>query len=90
MDQPPAPAISELFAFITDEATAIQPAGEGIVAIRQRGELTPLVGATMARVDQLRPLAKMVSEMRGVRITLVRFSVREDLETILPAGSGGA
>jgi hypothetical protein len=42
----------------------------------------PMVGADMKRVDDLRPLAQKIAREMGKKITLVRFTQREELEEI--------
>jgi hypothetical protein len=61
-----------------------------VVASRIGGEWMPLVGADRARVDSMRPLAQQVADISGCKITLLRFSVREELETLMPVVSGRA
>lgn len=43
---------------------------------------TALVGADMARVDSLRPIARAIATASGQRIDLVEFSQRRQLEII--------
>lgn len=81
------PKVSELFAFVAEEKDADD---EGIVGmLLPTGMWMPLVGADMARVDSLRPIAKHIAKTSGQKIKLLRFSVREELETILPELEGG-
>ncbi len=75
------PKIEALFAFISvDEG----PEDEGIVAARMGNMWMPLVGADMDRIDSLRPLAESVARLTGKKIVMAKFSVREDMEEILP------
>lgn len=46
------------------------------------GLVIPLVCSDKARVDSLRGLAKQMAEQSGVKITLCRFYMREELEVI--------
>jgi hypothetical protein len=71
--------INEMYAFICDE-----PDGEGIPAVSMGPMMMPLVGADMTRIDSLREHAQLVADQSGRKITLVKFSVREELGTILP------
>lgn len=72
--------IDEMFVFIASDSD-----GEGIPAFSTpSGLMMPLVCADKARVDSLRERAKQMAKQSGNRITLVRFSVREDLEVIEP------
>ncbi len=76
------PIITELFAFIATEA----PGEEGITAMQNGGMFMPLIGADAARVDSLRERAQVVANTSGMVVTLARFTVREDLEEIVPQG----
>ncbi len=71
--------IDQMYAFIVldDDNT------EGIPAFESRsGTMVPMVGADMAMIERLRPLAlRMAREMKK-KITLVRFTNREVLEEI--------
>ena len=73
------PKIEQIFAFISlDEG----PEDEGVIAWKIGDSWIPLVGADMARIDSLRPMAKKIAEITGKRIVLSKFSRREDLEEI--------
>jgi hypothetical protein len=75
------PKIEQLFAFIAHEDE--DPDDEGVVGVRMGGgDWMPLVGADPARVDALRPLAKMVARITGKRIVLALFKNRNNLEVI--------
>ena len=78
------PRIKEMYAFIVEDTG---PDDEGVVAIpsisREHAPIwVPLVGADMARVDSLRPLAEDIGRQSGKKVTLVHFSNRRDLEII--------
>lgn len=77
--------ITELYAFI-----ATEDMGEGLAAVQLASMMMPLIGADAARVASLRQMAQKVVNETGLPLTLARFSVREDLETILPAGAAAA
>ena len=79
------PRIAEMYAFVVEDSG---PDDEGVIGIQtglgddgQRLWL-PLVGADMARVNSLRPIAQGIGRQIGKRVTLVHFSNREDLEVI--------
>lgn len=74
--------IDELFAFVSVDKDGT----EGVCAAFVRGVWMPLVGADMARVDSLRPIASVVAEESGMTIRLIRFCKREELETITANG----
>jgi hypothetical protein len=42
----------------------------------------PLIAGDKVRLDILREAAKNIARQTGVKITLARFTVREDLEVI--------
>ncbi len=72
--------INEMFAFILlDEDNT-----EGIPAFNAGGLAMPLVGADMARIDSLRHIAESLARDTNKKITLAKFSHREDLEVIEP------
>lgn len=70
--------ITEIYAFI-----AVGPDGdEGVCGFQSAGTFMPMVCADQARVDSLRPVAVSLAAITGARITLAKFSVREDMEVI--------
>lgn len=72
--------IDEMFAFV-----AIDKTGEGVMGFMgPSGQWFPMVGADMARVDQLRPMAQEIARTSGKEIKLLKFSKREELEVIKP------
>ena len=74
------PVIGQMFAFIAEDSG---PTDEGIVAFTTPGGMAmPMVGADMARVDFLRPIAREIAKKTGRKITLVLFNNRIDLEVI--------
>lgn len=71
--------ITELWAFIAvgddDE--------EGVIGAKMpNGSWLPFVMADNRRLEQLRPMAEDIAEASGKTVRLVRFSVREDIETL--------
>ena len=72
--------IKEMFAFV-----AVDNGDEGVCGASLPGiGFTALVGADMARIDSLRPIARDIAMATGREIKLVKFSVREELGTINP------
>jgi hypothetical protein len=70
--------ISHVYLFI-----AVDPNGnESVPAVSEGDVFMPLVATEPARVNDLREIARRLSRESGERITLCRFSVREDLEVI--------
>ena len=73
--------IEQMYAFVVvdDDGT------EGIPATRGPGGLAmPLVGADMKRVESLKPIVRDMARQLDKPITLCRFEVRTELETIEP------
>ena len=73
------PRIEEMFAFVAEDSG---PDDEGIVGMNTGAGWMPLVGADMARVESLRPIARTIAAETEVRIKLLRFTQREDLGDI--------
>jgi hypothetical protein len=71
--------IDEIYAFIASDEN-----GEGLPAIQHGNMMLPMVCADKARVDSLREKARMLARESGNKITLCRFSVREEMEVIEP------
>lgn len=72
--------ITEMFAFI-----AVDETGEGVLAVQTSdGMMMPLVGADLARIDSLRPIAQQLATAHNQTIKLIKFTVREELEVIRP------
>ena len=79
------PRIEELYAFVCEDTG---PDDEGVIGIQtgpgddgQRLWL-PLVGADMARVNSLRPIAQGIGRQIGKKVTLAHFDNRQDIEVI--------
>lgn len=76
------PKITELFAFIAEDG----PEDEGIVAMKVGDMMMPMVGADMERVESLREIAVHIGKIYNQKIILAKFTVRTDLEEIMPSG----
>lgn len=63
---------------------AIDPddGNEGIIGERVMGNWMPFIGADEPRIRSLRPIVDNIMKDTPMTVKLVRFSVREDLETI--------
>lgn len=59
---------------------------EGVPAFQLGGSWMPLVAADATRLEQLRPLAQRIADETGRELTLAKFTVRMNVETIKPAG----
>lgn len=79
------PKIDQMYAFIIEDTG---PDDEGVIAFESKSETTgesvwlPLVGADMARINSLRPLAKGIGKQIDHKVMLVRFTNRENLEVL--------
>jgi hypothetical protein len=74
------PLIEEMYAFISYDKDNND---EGICAFQSSyGVWIPMVGANMARVESLKPMAKQIANMTGKKIKICKFSTREVLEII--------
>jgi len=78
------PKIRALYAYLSHEKG--DPDDEGVTAFMPglSGQWMPMVGADKERMESLRPIAQGLANESGQKITLVKFSVRTDLETIEP------
>ena len=70
------PKITTIWAFIAADK---DPDDEGLVAGRVGSQWMPLVGADMARVESLKPIARSIAKVTGKKITLAKFEVRTDV-----------
>lgn len=86
-DVPPDPnapkLIGEMFAFISRD----DKGDEGLTGARTPVGWVALVGADMARVEDIKAKALPALLKAGQSIVLARFSVRDDLEFFEPDGS---
>lgn len=73
--------IDEMYAFIQLDPTDNT---EGVIAFMSGSGWMPMVGADMERVKFLRPMAKRVASDTGAPVTLIKLSVREEVEVISP------
>jgi len=75
--------IEEMFAFVAEDED-----GEGIMGFKMPGggTLMPMVGADMARVKSLYPIAEHVSKLTGKSFRVLKFSTREDITDDIKKG----
>ena len=78
------PRIEKMFAFIAEG----KPEDEGVIATLTPQGWLPLVGADMARVESLRPIAQRVARAAGKTVKLVVFETRREMEVIKEVRSG--
>lgn len=77
------PKIETMYAYISH---GDGPDDEGVTACRFGHQWAPMVGADRERMDSLRQVAQEMANSARQKITLAKFTVRTDLETIEPAG----
>lgn len=71
--------ITELFAFVAVD----HDGDEGVIGFRHpSGDWLPLVGADMERIESLKPFAMKTAAASGKPVKLLRFKVREEIETL--------
>ena len=73
------PRIEEMYAFVAEDKG---PDDEGIVGMNTGSGWMPMVGADMKRVDDLRPIALSLAHGLGIKVKLLHFTKREELEVI--------
>ena len=73
------PRIKEIFAFVAEDSG---PDDEGITAMPVGHFWMPMVGADMARVNSLRPVAAKIARRTRKPIKILRFTNRVELEVI--------
>ena len=74
------PRIDEMYAFISYDK---DDNDEGLTALHGGyGVWMPMVGADMARVESLKPIAKEIAAITGKKIKICKFSTREVIEEI--------
>jgi hypothetical protein len=69
--------IEQVWAYVS-----VDPDGdEGVcgAAIGPEGSWLPLIGSDETRIKQLMPLAQEIMAVTGMRIKLIKLSVREDI-----------
>ncbi len=78
------PKIEAMYAYIAHEKG--DPDDEGVTAFLPgpSAQWMPMVGDDEKLMASLRPIAQELANASGQTITLVKFSVRTDLETIDP------
>jgi hypothetical protein len=73
--------IEQMYAFVVLDKDNT----EGVPAFTGAdGTHYPMMGADMAMVEKLKPMATVIAKQMGVKVTLCRFEVRTELETIEP------
>lgn len=75
------PVIKTMYAFIMADSG---PDDEGVVAFMSGVTWMPMVGADLARIALLRPMAEKLAKEAGKPIRLVNFTSRVEVEVIEP------
>jgi hypothetical protein len=77
----PALRVESIYAFLS-----VDPADgtEGIVGFQTNDGLVPMVGADMAMIRKLQPVAQRIAAKSGRPITVVNFSGRTEVKVIAP------
>ena len=70
----------EIWAFMSVD----QDDDEGLIGVMRDGAWLPFVATDLTRVDLLREMAKQVATETNQKVNVVRFTVRENMEEILP------
>lgn len=70
------PRIEEMYAFVAEDSG---PDDEGLIGMNTGSGWMPLVGADMARVESLKPIAREIAEATGKKIKILHFTQREEL-----------
>ncbi|KKL06120.1 hypothetical protein LCGC14_2599210 [marine sediment metagenome] len=82
------PKIEAMYVYIAHEKGDSDD--EGLCAFKvpamgfEKEQWIPMVGADEARMMSLKEKAQEIANSTGQKITLVKFSVRTELETIIP------
>ena len=72
------PRIESIYAFVAEDSG---PDDEGIVGTYSAQGWLPLVGADMARVESLKPIARTIAEQSGKTVKLLHFEKRREVES---------
>ncbi len=70
--------IERIFAFIAKD----DQGNEGVCGFQSDMGWMAMVGADQAMIDKLKPMARSIAKSSGKTITICRFSIREEIETI--------
>ncbi len=82
------PKIDRLWAFIVETEPNDEAVISGPAMIEGSNEVTrlPLMSPDMSRIDWIRPTAQHFADQYGTPVKLALFSVRTDVETLMPHG----
>lgn len=71
--------IDEILAYIAKDPS---DGTEGIISVISESGPLPMVGADREKMLFHRPLALEIAKKKGIKVTLLRFSKREELEVL--------
>jgi hypothetical protein len=73
------PKITAVWAVVS-----VDPAdgNEGVAAAEVAGIMMPLIAADEKRLDMIIPIAKAIKASTGIKLKLVKFTTREEVEEI--------
>jgi hypothetical protein len=75
------PKIDVLYAYISVDKDEND---EGVIAIISQGQLVPLIGADLKRMESYRPYAEILSKKNGKKIRFVKFEKRTEISVMEP------
>jgi hypothetical protein len=73
--------INELWAWVSVDA---EDQNEGIITLGSSMGPLPMIGADKERMLSMRQLAGQAAKNSGIQVKLIRFTTREDIETLGP------
>ena len=73
------PKIEQIYAFIAEDTG---PDDEGVTGFATGMGWMPMVGADIDRIESLKPIAQQIAKSTGKKIKLIKFTNREEVETI--------
>lgn len=73
------PRIESMYAFVAEDSG---PDDEGVIGMNTAHGWMPLVGADMARVESLKPIARDIARQIRKPVKLLYFETRKDVEVI--------
>jgi hypothetical protein len=73
------PRINEVWAFLSIDP---KDSNEGVMATRMGSYWVPLIGTDEARIKSLRPMVEEMAQRFDLKVKLVKFTHREELEKI--------
>lgn len=69
--------IDSIYAFVSVDPT---DNNEGVIAFQSEKGPMPMIAADPDRLSSLRPIASMMASRSGIKVRLLKFSQREEIE----------